>query len=430
MTTAQIVSLAGIGILLALSAFFSGSETALTATSRPRMHHLEKRGNRRARVVGRLIHDRERLIGAILLGNNAVNILGSALATSVLISLTGEAGVAYATIGMTLLILVFSEVLPKTYAIRHADRMALAVAPALAVVVWLLSPGVVLVQAIVRAILFVFGVRHKALEASAAEEELRGVISLQAAEGAVVKQEHDMLSSILDLDEVTIEEVMTHRRDMQMLNVSADPATLIEQVVASPFTRLALYADDPENVIGVVHAKDLLRALYANRESIGKINFSGLAQEPWFVPETTSLREQLNAFRARRAHFALVVDEYGSLMGLVTLEDILEEIVGEIEDEHDIVFRDVITRPDGSFLVPGTTTIRDLNRRFNWDFPDEEAATIAGLVLHEAKQIPEVGQQIDYRGFMLEVRGRQKNRITLLRVVPPPATDEDDGNES
>lgn len=428
MTTAQIVSLAAIGVLLALSAFFSGSETALTATSRPRMHHLEKRGNRRARVVGRLIQDRERLIGAILLGNNAVNILGSALATSVLISIAGDAGVAYATIGMTILILVFSEVLPKTYAIRHADRMALAVAPILAGFVWLLSPGVVTVQTIVRGILFLFGVRRSAFDLSAADEELRGVISLQAQEGGVVKQEHDMLSSILDLDEVMVDEVMTHRRDMQMLDTSAAPGALIDQVVASPFTRLPLYAGEPENVIGVVHAKDLLRSLHANREELGKVDFSGLAQEPWFVPETTSLREQLNAFRARRAHFALVVDEYGSLMGLITLEDILEEIVGEIEDEHDIVFRDVMARPDGSFLVPGATTIRDLNRRFNWDFPDDEAATIAGLVLHEAQQIPDVGQKIDYRGFSLEVRGRQKNRVTLLRVIPPAQTE--DGDDS
>ncbi|MBT6441819.1 MAG: HlyC/CorC family transporter [Alphaproteobacteria bacterium] len=428
MTTAQIAALAGIGVLLALSAFFSGSETALTATSRPRMHHLEKRGNRRARMVGRLIQDRERLIGAILLGNNAVNILGSALATSILISVAGDAGVAYATVGMTILILVFSEVLPKTYAIRHADRMALAVAPILAGFVWLLSPGVVIVQTIVRGILFLFGVRRSALDLSAADEELRGVISLQAQEGGVVKQEHDMLSSILDLDEVTVDEVMTHRRDMQMLNTSAAPGALIDQVVASPFTRLPLYAGEPENVIGVVHAKDLLRSLHANREELGKVDFSGLAQEPWFVPETTSLREQLNAFRARRAHFALVVDEYGSLMGLITLEDILEEIVGEIEDEHDIVFRDVMARPDGSFLVPGATTIRDLNRRFNWDFPDDEAATIAGLVLHEAQQIPDVGQKIDYRGFSLEVRGRQKNRITLLRVVPPAQPEDGDDN--
>ena len=419
MTTAQIVSLVGIGILLVISAFFSGSETSLTATSKARMHHLEKRGNRKAHIVGKLINDREKLIGAILLGNNAVNILASALATSILISTVGEAGVVYATIAMTLLILVFSEVLPKTYAIRHADRMALAVAPIISVLVWILSPGVIATQTIVRLILYLFGSHKNYQEEDAAEEELRGVISLQAEAGTVIKQEHDMLSSILDLDEVTIEEVMTHRQDMAMLNLSANPIDLMEEMVASPFTRLALYEEDPENVIGVIHAKDLLRALHSNGHNLKSINFNGLAQEPWFVPETTSLQQQLNAFRARHAHFALVVDEYGSLKGLVTLEDILEEIVGDIKDEHDIVYRDVISRSDGSYLVPGTTTIRDLNRQFNWEFPDEEAATIAGLVLHEAKQIPEIGQQITYFGFKLEVRGRQKNRITLLRVLPP-----------
>ena len=419
MSTAHIISIASIGFLLALSAFFSGSETALTATSRPRMHHLEKRGNKRAKIVGRLINDREKLIGAILLGNNAVNILGSALATSVLISIVGDAGVAYATIGMTFLILVFSEVLPKTYAISNADRMSLAVAPIIASIVWVLTPGVLARQSIVRTVLYLFGVRLGVRGNNEAEEELRGVISLQAEEGIVVKQEHDMLSSILDLDEVSVEEVMTHRRDMAMLNVTNRPTDLVEQVVASPFTRLALYANDPENVIGVIHSKDLLRALHTNQKDISKINFSGLAQEPWFVPDNTSLQEQLNAFRARRAHFALVVDEYGSLKGLITLEDILEEIVGDIKDEHDIVYRDVISRPDGSYLIPGASTIRDLNRQFNWDFPDEQAATIAGLTLHQAKKIPEIGEQIDLFGFTLEVRGRQKNRITLLRILPP-----------
>jgi len=427
MSTVHIISLAGIGLLLILSAFFSGSETALTATSRARMHHLEKRGNRRAKIVGKLINNREKLIGAILLGNNAVNILGSALATSVLISLAGDAGVAYATIGMTFFILVFAEVLPKTYAIRHADRMSLAVAPTISTLVWLLKPGIFTIQSIVQSILYIFGDRHGIRGNEEAEEELRGVISLQAAEGTVVKQEHDMLSSILDLDEVSIEEVMTHRGEMAMLNVTDTSTSLVEQVVASPYTRLALYADDPENVIGVIHAKDLLRALYTNRKNLYEVNFSGLAQEPWFVPDNTSLREQLNAFRARRAHFALVVDEYGSLKGLVTLEDILEEIVGDIKDEHDIVYRDVISRPDGSYLIPGTATIRDLNRQFNWDFPDEEAATIAGLALHEAKKIPEIGEQITLFGFTLEVRGRQKNRITLLRVLPPSKPEDNIG---
>jgi len=425
MTTAQIISLAAIGVLLALSAFFSGSETALTATSRPRMHHLEKRGSKRAKIVARLINDRERLIGAILLGNNAVNILASALATSLLISFVGDAGVAYATIGMTALILVFAEVLPKTYAIRHADRMALTVAPILGAIVWILTPGVASIQALVRFILYMFSTQKVHNDNSSAEEELRGVISLQAAEGSVIKEEHDMLSSILDLDEVTVEQVMTHRKDVIMLNVSAEPVSLIEQVLANPFSRLGLYDNDPENIIGIIHTKDLLRAIYTNRKDLSHINFSGLAQEPWFVPETTSLQEQLNAFRARRAHFALVVDEYGSFMGLVTLEDILEEIVGDIKDEHDVVYRNVISRPDGSYLIPGTSTIRDLNREFDWSFPDEEATTIAGLVLNSAKNIPEIGQKIRYLGFTLEVRGRQKNRITLLRVIPPSETNID-----
>ena len=419
MTTETAIIVGAIGLLIALSAFFSGSETALTAASRPRMHHLAGAGNRRARAVERLTQDRERLIGAILLGNNAVNILASALATSVLISVVGDAGVAYATIGMTLVILVFAEVLPKTWAIRDADRFALRVAPVLGPIVWLLSPVVRAVRLVVSATLSVAGAPAGPRSADAAEEELRGTISLHAREGAMVKHERDMLHSILDLEEVEVGAVMTHRKTMEMVDAGAPPADILDQVVRSPYTRLPVWRGEPDNIVGVLHAKDLLRALHASLDDIGRLDVMAIVTEPWFVPETTPLKEQLEAFRARRAHFALIVDEYGSLMGLVTLEDVIEEIVGEIVDEHDIAGGDVAEGPDGSFLVPGTTAIRDLNRAYDWDLPDEEAATIAGLVLHEAQEIPEIGESFSLYGFTFEVRARKRNQITRLRVVPP-----------
>ena len=420
MTTETAISIGAIGLLIALSGFFSGSETALTAASRPRMHHLAGAGDRRARAVERLTNDRERLIGAILLGNNAVNILASALATSVLISVVGDAGVAYATIGMTLIILIFAEVLPKTYAIRHADRVALRVGPVLRPIVWLLSPIVRAVQLVVSATLSVAGASQETRSASAAEEELRGTITLQAREGEMVKHEHDMLHSILDLEDVDVGTIMTHRKTMEMIDVDAAPAAILNQVVRSPHTRLPVWKGEPDNIVGVLHAKDLLRAVHANLNDLDRLDVMSIVNEPWFVPETTPLDEQLHSFRERRAHFALIVDEYGSLMGLVTLEDIIEEIVGEIVDEHDIAIArgEVVEKADGSLLIPGTVAIRDLNRAYDWDLPDEEAATIAGLVLNEAQEIPEIGESFSLYGFTFEVRARKRNQITRLRVIP------------
>ena len=425
MTIETAITIGAIGLLIALSSFFSGSETALTAASRPRIHHLAGAGDRRARAVARLTDDRERLIGAILLGNNAVNILASALATSVLISVVGDAGVAYATIGMTLVILVFAEVLPKTYAIRDADRFALRVAPVLGPIVWLLSPIVGAVRLVVSAMLGAAGASQGSRTASAAEEELRGTIALQSQEGAMVKRERDMLHSILDLEEVEVGAVMTHRKTMEMIDAGAAPADILDQVVHSPYTRLPVWQDEPDNIVGVLHAKDLLRAMHANLDALDRLDVMAIVTEPWFVPETTPLEEQLDTFRARRAHFALIVDEYGSLMGLVTLEDIIEEIVGEIVDEHDIARGEVVERPDGSLLIPGTAAIRDLNRAYDWDLPDEEAATIAGLVLNEAQEIPEVGESFSLYGFTFEVCARKRNQITLLRVIPQPHDDAD-----
>lgn len=420
MTTTLIATLVGIGVLLVLSAFFSGSETALTAASRSRLHQLGRQGNRRAHTAGRLIENRERLIGTILLGNNAVNILASALATSVLITLAGDAGVVYATVAMTLLVLVFSEILPKTYAIRHADQVALTIAPVMRILVFTLAPIVAALHAVVRGTLWLFGAsREQAGGREDVEEELRGAISLHAHEGALIKRERDMLHGILDLSDVAVGEIMVHRKNMVTLNADDPPTLIVQQVLDSPHTRFPLWRDDPDEIVGMIHAKNLLRAVRLSERDIDALDIMAIATDPWFIPEYTTLRRQLSAFRQHRAHFALVIDEYGALLGLVTLEDILEEIVGEISDEHDVALRDVMPQSDGTFLVPGITTIRDLNRELDWTLPDDEAATLAGLVIHEAQQIPQAGQKFGFHGYRFEVMRRQRNQITLLRVTPP-----------
>ena len=403
-------------VLLALSAFFSGSETALTASSRARLLQAEKQGSRGAGTAARMMQKSERLIGALLVGNNLVNISASSLATSALLRIFGDTAVVYATIIMTTLVLIFSEVLPKTAAILRPEGFAVVVAPAVSIVVKVFGPVTNTVNVIVRIILRLFGVDATEEKVQSAREEIRGAVDLQHAEGGLHKAERDRLGAILDLADLSVSDVMVHRTRMRMLNADDAPAAIVEEALASPYTRLPLYRGETDNIVGVLHAKDLLRAVQAAGGDMSRLDVPSIATTPWFVPDTTGLHDQLNAFLKRRRHFALVVDEYGEVMGLVTLEDIIEEIVGEIEDEYDVEVEGVRPLPDGSVLVDGSVTIRDLNRALDWTLPDEEATTAAGLVIHEAQMIPEVNQAFTFHGVRFEVAERERNRITRLKL--------------
>ena len=415
-----IAHIAVILALLFLSAFFSGSETALTAASQARLHQLSLRGNRRAGTVLRLRRRNDTLIGTILIGNNITNIAASALATSVLISLFDDAGVAYSMIGMTILVVIFAEVLPKTFAINNADRSALAVGPAIRVFVWLFQPLSIAIRFIVNVLLKIIGVKGLTSFAQhEREEELRGLIELHTGPGPDVSEERAMLRSILDLGEVTVEEIMTHRRNVSMINADLPLEEILDELLESPFTRLPLYRGDPDEIIGILHGKALLRAIRGfPGENMSELDIVEVANEPWFIPESSNLLDQLQAFRARKEHFAVVVDEYGTLQGVVTLEDILEEIVGNIDDENDVTVSGVRPQPDGSFLINGSVTLRDLNRDFEWSLPDEDASTIAGLILHEARIIPNVGQEFIFYGFRFRILRKHRNQVTQLRVWP------------
>jgi len=406
--------------LLVCSAFFAAAETALTAASRPKMHGLEGEGNRNAGIVNRLRLHMEQVIATLLLGNNLVNIMAASLATGVLIEIFGARGVAYATAGMTVLIVVFGEVMPKTYAINNADRLALGVAPIMNGLIRVAGPVVKIIQWFVRGMLKLTGATVTAeLGAESSEAELRGAIDLHAEVVGEEKESGAMLHSILDLGDVIIGDIMVHRSNLSTIDADQPPEKIVEAVMASPHTRLPLWRGEPDNIIGVLHAKALLRAVHAGGR-LEDVDIVGLALPPWFVPESTTLLDQLHAFRARREHFAIVVDEYGALMGIVTLEDIIEEIVGDIEDEHDIGVTGVKREADGSYVVDGTVTIRDLNREFDWRLPDDDVATVAGLVLHEARRIPDPGQVFSFHGFRFEVLERQRNQIRLLKLTPPP----------
>lgn len=415
-------------LLLVCSGFFSGSETALTAASRGKLRSQADKGSKGATRALNITEDNERLIGSVLLGNNLVNILATSLATALFTRAFGESGVALATLIMTLLVLIFAEVLPKTYAITNAERAASLVALPISFVVRIFAPIVGAVRFLVRGILRLFGVQTDPDgHIMAVREEIAGALHLGHSEGVVEKEDRDRILGALDLADRTVEEIMLHRSGIEMIDADNTPADILEQCLRSNHTRLPVYQDDPENITGVIHAKDLLRAMYAriggpegDASRLTAFELGEVAMPPYFIPETTTLDDQMRQFLRMRTHFALVVDEYGSLQGLITLEDILEEIVGEITDEFDPHDADAVVEqsPDGAFLVDGAMTIRDLNRAKDWNLPDEEANTVAGLVIHEAQMIPTAGQVFSFHGFRFEVRARDGNRITSLKIRP------------
>ncbi|QXT38495.1 HlyC/CorC family transporter [Gymnodinialimonas ceratoperidinii] len=412
--------------LLIFSGFFSGSETALTAASRGKLRSMADKDDRSAKGAQKALdlkEDNERLIGGILLGNNLVNILATSLATVLFTTLLGEGAIVAATLVMTALVLIFAEVLPKTYAITNPETSAARIARPIALIIALIAPVVTVVRFVVRGVLRLFGLRIEAgANMLSVREEIMGALTIGHQEGSVEKEQRDRLLGALDLHERTVEEIMLHRSGIEMIDADADPQEILSQALQSPHTRLPVFRDDPENIVGVVHAKDLLRAIDRltrgeNAPGLDSFDISAVAMKPYFVPETTTLDDQMRQFLRRHTHFALVVDEYGALGGLITLEDILEEIVGEITDEFDTPEAPVL-RPDaaGNYTIDGAMTIRDLNRATDWSLPDEEANTVAGLVIHEAQTIPLPGQCFAFHGFRFEVAGRDANRLTKLKI--------------
>lgn len=421
------ITAGAVAVLLVFSGFFSGSETALTAASRGKLRAQADKGSRGAERALEITEDNERLIGSVLLGNNLVNILATSLATAMLTRIFGEGGlgIVVATVIMTLLILIFAEVLPKTYAITNAETAASAVSGPISFIVTIFAPLVTAVRWLVRGVLRIFGVKiDPDSNILAVRDEIAGALQLGHSEGIVEKEDRDRILGALDLNDRAVEEIMLHRSGIEMVDVDAAPQDILQQCLDSNHTRMPLFKDDPENIIGVIHAKDLLRAMHAQlvsaksaSKALEGFDISKVAIEPYFVPETTTLDDQMREFLRRRSHFALVIDEYGALQGLITLEDILEEIVGEIADEFDTDEDDQVTEAhDGSFEIDGTMTIRDLNRAKDWNLPDEEANTIAGLVIHEAQMIPSEGQVFTFHGYRFEVIEKHENRIALLNI--------------
>jgi Mg2+/Co2+ transporter CorB len=417
-------------LFLLISAFFSAAETALTAVSRARIYQLVMEGDKAAAIVSRLRQKKESLIGTVLLANTAVNIGASALATVVAIKLFGDdgSGVAVMTVAMTMITVIFVEVLPKTYAIHNAETVSLRMASKVSIAVRVLHPITWSVQHFIRMLFTLFGVDiTKTGTLISATDVIRGTIELHHREGKMVKQDRDMLGSILDLNDVEVREIMTHRKQVETVDADLPVEELVAQVVSTMHSRVPLWRGEPDNIIGMLHVKNLIKLQGAQRKNplSGQMTVEaviGLCTKPWFIPDTTSLREQLLAFRSKRQHFAFVVDEYGGWQGIVTLEDIIEEIVGDIEDEHDEMETDIQRSGDNAWYVSGSVSIRDLNRRLDWNLPDDNASTIAGLLIHEAQTIPSVGERFHVHDLEFTVMEKDGMQITRLYITKPDDT--------
>ena len=423
MTDNPWIALTSVTLLIFISAFFSGAETGLTAASRARLTELARQGSKRAATVLKLTEMPERLIGALLLGNSLANITASAVATVSLVKIFGDSGAVIASGVMTVLILIFAEVMPKTYAIAYPDRVATSLAPIVRFFVSIFGPIVLMVEYVVKKTLKLFGVDVENVQRIlSAHEELRGAIDLHHKEGDIVKKDRDMLGGLLDLKNLEVHDVMVHRTKMILLDADEKMSTIVDQVLKSGKTRLPVWKDDQDNIIGILHAKSLFQALQQYDGNAEKIRLESILSEPWFVPDTRPLEDQLNAFLRRKTHFAIVVDEYGELQGLITLEDIIEEIVGDIKDEFDTVSNGVRKQKDGSYMIDGAVPLRDLNRAIDWNLPDEEATTLAGLIIHEARMIPDAGQAFNFHGFRFEILKKRRQQLTVIRVTKSDKT--------
>ena len=405
----MLIEIIAIFLLLLISAFFSSSETAITRVSDAKIHQKAEEGNKKAINTKNLLKDREKVIGALLLGNNAVNILASALTTSLFIAPFGDLGIFYATILMTILIFIFSEVLPKTYAIRKSEKLTLFTVPYISFLTKVLAPINIIVQILVSSILDLTG-REK--NKNEGRQNIRGAIILADDEGSVRKRDRKMLEGILDLSELDVDEIMTHRKNIESFDISEESKKIFEKSIKSNFSRIPIWEDNPDNIIGILHIKDLIRAATISKT----LDIKAILQKPLFIPETTSLSKQLNEFRKSSTQIALVIDEYGVLQGLITMEDILEEIVGEIFDEFDQPSSKPNILEDGKVLVDGNMTVRDINRLMDWKIPDDEASTLSGLVIEIAQKLPKEREIIKIKDYTFKVVNRQKTRISKLLV--------------
>jgi Mg2+/Co2+ transporter CorB len=404
---------------LMISAFFSAAETSLTGSSRAKLHGMEKNGSVGAKQVSKIIAKPDKMLSTILLGNTVVNSASSALITSLLIVNFGEAGIAYATVIISFMLLIFTEILPKTLAARTPEKIAVYVSFPLQIIIVILKPITKLIRWLVRGMLMLLGLQDK-LNSRFNVDDLRGAIGLSQEHGLLAETERHMLESVLELDKLTVSELMQHRSKIMSLNINTPPAELFRQIVDASYSRFPIWEGDRENIIGTIHAKDFYAAYAGHLADNSEFNLRDLMQEPYFIPCTALVTNQLIQFRTHRKHMGLVVDEYGDMQGIITLEDILEEIVGEIEDEHDMAHPSAHLEPDGSLILTASMPIRNLNKLMGWQLPDDDHVSLGGLIAAQARGIPDEGTKVTASGITFEVLSKRKNAILKLRALPRP----------
>ncbi len=410
-------------LLLIASFYFSGTETAVTAVSRPLLHEQAKRGNQWAEKLLELKQNSAQILSTLLFGNNVVNIAFTAISTGLMVEMFGaQYGVLISTFVVSVVVLIFAEILPKTYAMNNTLPMALNATPVLAGLVWFLRPVVAGLNWLSKKAMILL---PKATSAEDPDEqlkaEIRGAIAMQ--ESGVLSHEKGMLNSVLDLDEVTVGDIKMHRSKVVSLNIKTPVEEVIRFVMQAPYTRIPVYQGRRDNIVGILHTKSVMKMMPLFYKRSASVNWQDYCTKPWFVLNTTSLLDQLVAFKKRREHFAIIVDEYGGWEGILTLEDLLEEIVGDISDETDkleeSIFQWERTRR-GGYLLDGATTIRDINRHFHWDLSDENAATLAGYVMYYLERIPGKGQTFEINDWTFVIREKIHNRLSKIEVIPPP----------
>ncbi len=418
MDDATSFSLISVAILIVISALFSCSETSITAASRAKIHRLATEGSKRAKKLEKLLKHREKVISAMLVGNNAVNILASTLATGAMIKLFGEEdGLLYSTIAMTAIVLIFAEIAPKTFALKIPDKLAIFLAPLIEVLVKILFPITHLIQELVNVFVDLFFAKNSQNSKEAELEEIRDTVDLKHKEGSIFKYDKDLLDGVLDLADTEISEIMVHRKDIESINIELPTAEIVKQALSNSHTRIPLWRGNKENIVAILNVRKLLKAMYSSTEELEKLDLNLATSEPWFVPNSNSLRSQLFAFRKKKKRFALVIDEYGSLLGLLTLEDILEEIVGEIKEQDDESEINIIKVKSGAYKIAGKTLIRNINKKLEWDIEEgDHAYNLAAFIINGLGRIPEERENFVLDGFYFEILKRRNHDLILVKV--------------
>lgn len=406
--------------LILLSALFSCFETSITATSRAKIHRLKNEGSKRAAILENLLKNREKVISTMLLGNNVINILASTLAANFFLKLFGDAGLVYATATMTVLVIIFAEVLPKNLAIKNPDSIALFFSPLINILVTIFYPFTQAVQKIVDAFLGVFTTKNKRKSSAIELEEIRDTVNLKHMEGSIYKYDKDMIDGILDLSDIELGEIMVHRKEIESINIDLPIKEIVRQALNIVYTRIPLWKGNKENIVAILNVRKLLKALHLSGQDFGenfeKFDLTSITSEPWFVPNTNSLRSQLFAFRKKKKRFALVIDEYGSLLGLVTLEDILEEIVGEIKEQNEISEINLVKIKSGAYKIAGKMLIRDINKKLEWNLDEDDAHNLTAFIINKLGRVPEEKENFTIEDYNFQILKKRGQDLILVKV--------------